>query len=1050
MALQKGTAIVRFGGGIDTKTAEQAVFPTKLLKLENGVFTKLGTIRKRNGYAALSLALENSVDAVSGLIRLAQRDDELLGFTSSHCYSAHLDASGLETEEWCDAGAVYSLVGADRPVVRTGTEQTMPDHATNGNVTAYAWEDSRGGVWYTITDTTSGRIHVAPTQADADGRSPRCVPVGGNVHVYWANATLGRIYVLVINPTRPIAAPTTAILCDDLSTTNPVYDACPTERTGTPGAIAWNERGTTSLRLGYVTAGGALGSPLSGLPAIYTDAVGLTASSPIALEHRVSDGTPNGEFYVAHVTAGGGILREYRGGDDATPITIVDTFTAYAAPVSVQRIALASSQDDDEAITAWIAFEEAAAAASNRYVVINSVSISDATVGTERTQRSLGLVSRAWCIDGSADVFAYFLHDTTYFNTYLALRLSDSLCVARTLPGLAADGPARPHLASVHIDGSSVAVALPYNERLKSDNDDAFAETGVRIVTLDYDSEDSHQHAQLGRGLYLAGACPMHYDGRAWTEQGFHVGPEVITSANGASGSLASESTYLYRAWYEWTDHQGEIHRGPVSFGTLVTLGVGEDEVTLTLPTLRITAKANVRICVARSRAAETGATAELFRVTSLDPSTAGAANGYVANDATVDTVSFNDRMSDATLASQEPLYTNGGILSTDPVALGSVIAGGKSRLFLTDPSDPNAIIPSQPLDEGYGVEFAPELKVKCDPYGGDIAALAVQDGDVIVFKERAIFAFSGDGPTAAGDTATSGFSAPRLITSDVGCSDPASIVMTPSGHVFMSAKGIYMIDRSGQVGYVGAPADAYNNQTIRAATLLPDRSSIVFLTDSGSTLVYDFLVGQWGTFTNHLGYDAAVVSNTYHYLRTDGRVFREAVGTFSDAGVRITLRIETAWVHMTEAIQGFQRFWDTLIIGTWISPHQLAVSHRTDYEPGTDAGWNDPVYLDATGEVAGSTGWITGSNADTIGDDPILGSDYGDGGYGDGEYGGDGPERYQWRYHVGGRGQAVQFRFEDYERAGLTGASFELVELLVEGGVAGTGYKPFSGARSG
>lgn len=1059
MALAKGAQAYRFAGGIDTKPAPEGVSPAHLLALENGVFTRATSIRKRYGYEALPLALDGSATDLSGLIRLANRDDELLGFTSSACYSYEADA-----EQWSSVGAVFSVVGSDQPVVRTGTEQTVPDHATNGGVTVYAWEDSRGGVYYTVTDATSGRIHIAPTQADALATAPRCVAVGAALHIYYAVASLGRIYIVVVNPTAPSATVTPSILVDDLNASNAVYDACPTTRTGTPALIAWHENASTNIRIGYVDASGVLGSPLTGHPGVYRDTAAVDPATPIAIAF-LDDVPINSDVtsvvFIAYVNGSGGQVEMLSAGGETSSTALTYpigsefaiALTAYAMPASVQRIALAVTADGSWIV--WAAFEEYAAVSSNRYVVINSVDYNTALVGSERTQRSVGLASRAFGVGG--DVFAYFVHDTTYFNVYLALRLSDSACVARTLPGGAAAASSRKHLPSAHVSGDAVSIALAYRERVLSENNDKFTETGVRRVDLDFGNSDSHQHAQLGRGLYLGGACPQHYDGRQWTEQGFHVGPENIATANGTSGSLTPSSTYLYRVWYEWTDAQGEVHRGPVSFGTLITLGGGgtEDEVVLTLPTLRVTSKQNVRICVARSRAAETGSTAELFRVTSYDPSTAGTPNGYVANNTTVNAVIFTDRMSDATLVTQEPLYTNGGILSTDPCALGHSIARGKNRLFATDPSNPNRVRFSQPIQDGYGVEFPPELYIDCDPFGGDVTALSVgENGGVIIFKRAAAFIFGGDGPLENGDTSTSGFSEPRRIRSPVGCTAPSSIVLTPAGFMFGSAQGLWMVAGDDQVGYVGAPVEAYNGQTITAATVLPDRTQVVFLTDSGSALLYDYLFGQWSTFTNHEGLDAAVVSNTYHYLRTDGRVYRETVGSYSDDGVRIRLRLETAWLHVAEAIQGFQRFYNLLLIGTWLSPHQLAISHRVDYAPGQlpssePSAWNEPMYLDATGE-ASSTGWISGSNADTIGEDSILGDDYGDGLYGSGDYGDGGPDVYQWRYHIGGRGQSVQFRFEDYERAGLTpGASFELTEMLIEGGRAGTSKKPFSGARS-
>lgn len=1015
---------VQFAGGIETKSDPKAVPNVRLLALKNGVFTRAISIKKRNGY--------ESIADIDGAIRTARRDDELLAFTRNRSYSLQTDGSVS------DAGPVLSVVGTDRPLVATGTQQLQPDHASLAGATVAAWEDSRGGVWWSVEDTTTGRILRVPTQADALGRSPRCVPCGANLHVYYVVPTTGRIMVVVVNPAAPTLAVAPAILTDDIDATSSMYDAVQTQRPGTPSAIAWRETGTNSIRIGYVTSAGVLGSPLSGHPSVLTYAAGMTATSPLALAYSFIDGDINDRLTVAFVpvSLAAQVVTFFAGsGPLSVNIHIHGSASGYTA-VSVTRVALAQGATQQIAV-AW---EEAAAAASNRFVVTQQHS-ENATPGATVTVRSVGLASRAFV--AGVDAFAAFVHDTTFFNTYVTLRLADAVCVGRHQPASATGAPLRQHLPSVHVVSDVAMVALPTRLRLVTENDNQFRETALRLFTLDFLSDASHQYAQLGRGLYLGGACPQHYDGSIWTEQGFHFGPELIVTAPAAGGSLTSATTYEYRCWYESTDAQGEVHRGPTSAGSLVTMGGADTQVTLTLPTLRVTGKTTVRIGVARSFAAKTGKTAQLFRVTSLDPNAAGA-NGYVASSTTVDTVSFVDRMSDATLAVQEELYTDGGILSNDPSALGSVVARGQSRLFFTDPSDGNIIRYSQPLDDGYGVEIPPDLTIRVDPFGGDVTAIAFADGRGFAWKRDAIFTFAGDGPLPNGDTATSGFSTPQLLPGDAGCSNPSSIVITPAGHMYQSSKGIHLLARDGTVQYIGAPVEAYNAQRIVRATTLPDRTAVLFLTDSGLSLLYDYLFGQWSTFSNHEGLDAAVVSNTYHYLRADGRVFRETPGVHSDAGTRIQLRFETAWLHLAEYLQGFQCFWHVHLLGTWASPHQLGIQYQTDYTPG----WTDSYWLDATG-LSSSVGWITGGNAAAIGVDPITGLPYGDGQYGAGVYGGDAGDVYQWRLHLDENGMSIQFRFEDFEADGYLGASFELTEMVVTGAVLGKVIRPQTAARS-
>ncbi len=1040
MALQEQNISFKFAGGVETKQDSKSVPAARLLALENGVFSRAISIKKRNGYSLLSRVIDGNVSLITGAQRLAARDNELLLFTANRCYSKQSGA-----DQWTDAGALIAPIGSDRAAVHTSTAQTMPDHATNGGVTAYAWEDSLGGVWWTTVDADNGRVYRVPTQANSTGQCPRCVAVGDAIHIYYAVPTLHQINAVIINTSSPSALVSETIVVTDLDATNPVYDAVPTTRLNTPALMVWQESATAMLRTGYVTAGGSLGSPGNGNPSIAEIAASLKQGSPVACAFKYVDGADGDVILLAYITVTGGgfvkhgITHVLSGGTTTTQIGVTTSTanTTYVSPVVVDRIALA-----EVAGAAWAVFEETAANSSERFCVVNSVVIGGA-VGVERTIRSLGLAARAFTASG--DVFAVFLHDTTYFNTYLTLRLSDFAPVGRHLPGSACS-PTQTHLASVYVDTASVAtLVLPYKTRLASTNNDKFTESALRTVTMDFGSDNSHLTAQFGRGLYLAAACPQHYDGILWTEQGFHVGPELIATAPAAGGSMTTSSTYEYKVWYEWTDGSGEVHRGPESIGQVVVTGGSDTQVTLTLPTLRVTRKSNVRICVARSLP---GNTAELFRVTSGDPTTAGAVNGFVVNDPTVDHVTFIDRMSDANVKLQEPMYTIGGILSNDPSPLGSHIAVGKNRLFFTDAQAGNVVRFSKRIATGFGAECAPELQQDVDPFGGDITAIATMDDVVFVFKASAIFAFNGDGPYEDGGNTSgglvAGFSSSQLITSDVGCTDPSSIVLTPQGLMFKSAKGIYLLARTREVTYVGSPVEAYNSQVVRRGTVMPDRTGVLFLTDSGKSLYYDYLFQQWSTFTNHEGFDAAVVDGTFHYLRTNDVVFRETIDAHADGTSRITLRFETAWLHLHEHLQGFQRFWRLLLLGTWTSPHQLGISQRFNY----DEEWSEPYYLDATG-ASSATGWITGDSANTIGEDPILGSNYGDGNYGDGNYGGTGPDVYQWRYGIHEQGQSVQFRFEDFEKAGLAGASFELTEMTIVGGIMRSDLAPFSGSRS-
>ena len=65
-------------GGLDTKTEDKLVSPSKSLILENAVMQRTGEINKRNGYEEMPIGSTNSV----GLLA----DDEIKSGNSLHSY----------------------------------------------------------------------------------------------------------------------------------------------------------------------------------------------------------------------------------------------------------------------------------------------------------------------------------------------------------------------------------------------------------------------------------------------------------------------------------------------------------------------------------------------------------------------------------------------------------------------------------------------------------------------------------------------------------------------------------------------------------------------------------------------------------------------------------------------------------------------------------------------------------------------------------------------------------------------------------------------------
>src|SRR5262245_908306 len=1069
VALNKAPLPIRFGGGVSLREDAKSVPTTRLIDLLNGVFERETSVRKRNGYVGLG-------DEITNARGLAARGDVIIRFTDKRAES-YRPSDG----DFVDAGEIAATAATTLPIGRTGTYQTQPDIAERNGVRVLAWEDSRGGVWCSVLEASTGRVLLAQNQLDsaALARNPRCVANGEVLQVLWTREDTGIIKVAIVLPTAPTVAPVVSDFTADLSTTLPYFDAeyAPNGPSGVfnvrPALIAWVVTGGT-IRVGWISSTGAIGTPLLGLPsaASYPDVV----TGPIAVAWDPA--TFRGAVLWARASTTIGI-RFFNG---ATPYTTSRTATALGAGGQAYTrltAAFGATASDGRPALYWAA--EAGTTRSDLTIVDSGTALQNgSSLDSASTQlRGHGLASRAWHdgatllptspIDG--DVYVLVAHTVRFFPYVAAIRLSDSsgisspgnTIVARLMPGEAAGSNMRvtgsgtrawtrslPSVICVDLDDVNVysrlhAVPVPYRIQLSSQNGDQFSEQGIKLAIIDFDVP--YQTAPFGRGLYLASAAPQHYDGAEWREADFHCAPDFGYDAAGAPVDLATAVTIdgagaitdgvrLYAFWYEAVDAQGELHRGAVSTKVLATMTGGPKKFTMTLPTCRLTRYAVSRICVARSVAGATGtdSTLPMYKVTSNDVSVTTGDNRYVTNDVTVDTVTFVDNLTDLQLVTREPLYTNGGILSNDPAPWsGRVIATAKNRLMWTDTTDGSLVRYSQVLTDDTALEAPVSLSLPVDAFGGDITAIGALDDAVVPFKSTAIFAFGGPGPLAdpSVDPGVNIFTNADLVTSDVGCISPVSLGQTPLGITFQSSKGIKLLARGRQVVDIGNPVEPLSTQNFTRTTLLPDRKSILYLTDTtdGFSLLWDYDRNAWSKFSNHTGLDAVVVGGVYHYLRTNGRLFQETIGTCLDDGNPIQLRIETAWIHFAQYLQGWQKILWAYWLGEYLSSHDLSVRYRLDY----DSGYSPPI--------------ISNVNSNY---NPSL---YGTGNFGDGSYGGpvDGGTRYQRRIHLNRRCQAISFVIEDREAGGVnpaTGAAFELSELLIIGGGIGPDFKP-GAARS-
>jgi hypothetical protein len=495
-------------------------------------------------------------------------------------------------------------------------------------------------------------------------------------------------------------------------------------------------------------------------------------------------------------------------------------------------------------------------------------------------------------------------------------------------------------LTNVSIDGTVVTKPSAVITSLQpAGASKVLAATVIKKQIADFSQSSNYFDVSQGEALHISGGLLKMYDGYKVVEHGFLDVPEAIKDIDPVTDLIASTSTgvdaakrYLYTIVYKWTDRTGKIHRSAPALPVSLTTPAGTKfDVNLTFIPCYLTSKNDVEIEVYRTQGNGT-IFYKISRVvdTVNTPGTDDFITGSYQNVKDRKFISITDYVTDQELAYAEPLYTTGGVLENDSALSSSYIASYKARVFLLL-SDGYTLQYSKVTGIGEPVRFNAAFKIPLDDKGGKAVALAVIDDHLIIFKERAIFALTGEGPNELGQQ--DDYRTPYSVTSDAGCIDANSLVENPEGIMFKSAKGIYMLKRNFGLQYIGDSVEKYNGEKITSATLLSTANQIRMITDAGRALVYDYYSNRWSTFSNIRGLDSIEFKGNYYYVRADGLVYKETKGKYQDNGQFIKMRIKSAWIQIA-GVQGFQRLYQLLLLGNYKSAHKLVVKMAYDFNP--------------------------------------------------------------------------------------------------------------------
>lgn len=906
MATQDQLIPIPFRRGVDSKTDRKQLQTGQLLELWNGVFKNTGAIDKRFGYDVLSLSI-NGGDNITAGVALSVFQSELLLYTGERVYS-RLSAS----LNWADRGQVVSVILSTKSIRANGYQQTNPDFAFNLGWEVSAWEDSRGGVRYSVADHDTGAVLIDDASVSTIGSKPKVIALQRFILIFYTDG--GSVKYRSINTAAPRLLSNEVVATSNLLTAHPLYDITKVaDRVYL--AFADTAHGTG---LGYVdsnlTAGGEIS--IDGYPSSCITAWGDTQQNCWIAYH---DGY-NVKSTV--VTYASNILL--------TPTSVSATTETIKTITGIESVLGGTST---------LFWEVDAANRINQFVRTNSMSLSGTAGTTSVFKRSVGLASKAFKYGHTT--YVNVAYESKLQSTYFTYDASGNQA-SKIVPDNAGGHRTNTTLPQVDLfsDGIFTFAGLKKGRLISDDrSEDAnarvqrvnksglFSLTGVIGVSLDFISPNKFLSVELGGNLYTVGAFLQTYDGVGFNEHNFNVYPDSegiqLAGYTIAGGPLALGS-YQYIVQYEWTDNANKIVKSTTSEVQSITISGGANSINVTVPMLRLTGKRDVRIAIYRTEV--NGLT--FYRTTSI--------SNPLRNDPTVDSKVYNDNLSDSDLISHERINIDGFALDTDAPPSCKLIAVYRNRVWLAGLEDPQTLAYSQELVPGEPVAFSALFTMPCGSKGGPISALGTLDDNLIIFKEAALFRQSGAGPDNTGSTGF--YDDPQLITTDVGCTNPNSVAEFKYGLVFQSPKGIMLLDQGFNVQYIGDKVQKYNNLEISSTTVIPDQNIIIFTTENDVALVYDYYMSQetgehtWSIFTNHQAVDSIIwKNNTFAMLKKNGAVYQQNKSKYTDGSSLIPLKLRTAFMSLA-GLQGFQRVKRAAILGEFKGPHKLQVQVSYDF----------------------------------------------------------------------------------------------------------------------
>ncbi|MFO0253034.1 MAG: hypothetical protein ACK52V_02855 [Betaproteobacteria bacterium] len=924
MPLQKQTVDIPLGVGVDTITDPKQVQPGKLALVENGIFEKIGRMSARFGQTAIPNRTVATSTAGTPLNTTLMGGERVGALGSELVVDDGVWANGWSpsTNAWIQKGASHSSQVRSRFLSAGKSEFfTAFDVAQGGGYECHVFATGFGpgnnpaGQFATIIDQTSGEVvsEIELGAWQAIWTSCRVVFTNGRFFVYYNDRISGTrtdidVRVFTVS-TLSWSAPATAA-----GSASAVFGPFNVKILNNEIVLVTDlKAGLSSNVVNLYRCSNTTGVVVGGAVTVFTATSGTRVFHMINMCENIT-ATADDAIYVCFTEADNGTGR-------ANPRTYVAVYsTAYAVvtaafqPVSGAQVRhgtmIAAAANS---IRAAFYEQDTTGGITTGFLRVMQISRTGTTVDSAQYAPNACPVADIVTIGGRTLVPAVV--ESALQATYCLVDVTTGAALSNAADRVVTAFGNAEAVSSVYDVGKSLIVG----SRLVLSLGSAVSLGGAASVTpVIFYAPRRHEvtlglsaagvRTQIGDATFRSGGTLWAFDGMRNVETNFRLAPEIVVSG---FGGAVSSRTFGVAVVFEYRDAKGQIHRSAPTFANITTTSASLEVI------VRNTAISN-----------KLEYSAVVYR-TVANGSTFYRAGVGVCN-ATTSRVTVNPDMSDATLTDNEILYTTGGVLESAPPPAANYVFPHQNRLVLCACEDGNEAFISREYVTGEVPYFNEAIKVRIDDGAGPIVAGASFDDKFVLFKRNSIYAFAGSGPNDVGSQ--NDLSLPQIVSPDVGCADPLSVIRVPQGVFFKSERGYFMLNRGLQLDYLGAEVDSFKALPVTGAVHIPEQNQIRFYTGAGPTLVYDYYFQQWTTFTATFGVSASVWNGQAISLRSDGTAIYEDRATFLDQGQNVPLKLVTPWLR-SDSLQGFQRIYEAAFLGSNLSGHTFQVRVGYDYE---------------------------------------------------------------------------------------------------------------------